>query len=98
MSFISLTNTFPFLCISATFEHKNQPTSIDINGVRLCFQGFIKEDMTNRFTIKLQPIVSEPIFNEIKRSHRKKAKAACLRHETNYLNGTSSSQTFPLIF
>nr|XP_014086506.1 embryonic polarity protein dorsal isoform X1 [Bactrocera oleae]XP_014086507.1 embryonic polarity protein dorsal isoform X1 [Bactrocera oleae]XP_014086508.1 embryonic polarity protein dorsal isoform X1 [Bactrocera oleae]XP_014086509.1 embryonic polarity protein dorsal isoform X1 [Bactrocera oleae]XP_014086510.1 embryonic polarity protein dorsal isoform X1 [Bactrocera oleae]XP_036225535.1 embryonic polarity protein dorsal isoform X1 [Bactrocera oleae]XP_036225536.1 embryonic polarity protein len=45
------------------FSHRFQPTSIDLNSVRLCFQVFLKGDM-GRFTVPLSPVVSEPIYDK----------------------------------
>ncbi|XP_017471402.1 PREDICTED: embryonic polarity protein dorsal isoform X2 [Rhagoletis zephyria] len=45
------------------FSHRFQPTSIDLNAVRLCFQVFLKGDM-GRFTVPLPPVVSEPIYDK----------------------------------
>ncbi|KAK9883828.1 hypothetical protein WA026_002025 [Henosepilachna vigintioctopunctata] len=46
------------------FGHKNQPTSIDLNSVRLCFQVFLEGDKRGKFTIPLQPKVSQPIYDK----------------------------------
>ncbi|KAL3274664.1 hypothetical protein HHI36_016044 [Cryptolaemus montrouzieri] len=46
------------------FSHRNQPTSIDLNSVRLCFQVFLEGDRRGKFTVPLQPVVSEPIFDK----------------------------------
>lgn len=46
------------------FAHKNQPSSIDLNAVRLCFQVFLESDVKGRFTVPLQPVVSDPIFDK----------------------------------
>ncbi|CAH0560657.1 unnamed protein product [Brassicogethes aeneus] len=43
------------------FSHRNQPTSIDLNIVRLCFQVFLVEDGKN---VPLAPVVSEPIYDK----------------------------------
>ncbi|XP_018326789.1 embryonic polarity protein dorsal isoform X3 [Agrilus planipennis] len=45
------------------FSHRNQPTSIDLNAVRLCFQVFL-EGERGRFTIPLTPVVSESIYDK----------------------------------
>lgn len=45
------------------FQHRNQPTSIDLNAVRLCFQVFLKNDKNDRFE-PLEPVVSEPIYDK----------------------------------
>ena len=44
--------------------HKYQPSSIDLNVVRLCFQVFMESDQNGRFTQPLAPVVSEPIFDK----------------------------------
>ncbi|XP_059612974.1 proto-oncogene c-Rel isoform X2 [Phlebotomus argentipes] len=41
------------------FNHKDQPSSIDLNSVRLCFQVFVQDDY-----IALPPVVSDPIFDK----------------------------------
>ncbi|XP_012152807.1 dorsal isoform X1 [Megachile rotundata] len=46
------------------FEHKRQPTSIDLNAVRLCFQGFIEGSQKRKFNVPLAPVVSDPIFDK----------------------------------
>ncbi|XP_037958917.1 embryonic polarity protein dorsal-like [Teleopsis dalmanni] len=43
------------------FGHKDQPSSIDLNVVRLCFQAFLK---TESGVKPLQPVVSEPIYDK----------------------------------
>ncbi|XP_037929595.1 embryonic polarity protein dorsal-like [Teleopsis dalmanni] len=43
------------------FGHKDQPASIDLNVVRLCFQAFLK---TESGVKPLQPVVSEPVFDK----------------------------------
>ncbi|KAF6207519.1 hypothetical protein GE061_015965 [Apolygus lucorum] len=46
------------------FTHKNQPSSIDLNAVRLCFQVFLEGPTPGKFTVPLQPITSEPIYDK----------------------------------
>ncbi|KAJ8913954.1 hypothetical protein NQ315_015192 [Exocentrus adspersus] len=46
------------------FAHRNQPTSIDLNAVRLCFQVFLEGDTPGKFTVPLQAVVSEPIYDK----------------------------------
>ncbi|XP_029047866.1 proto-oncogene c-Rel-like isoform X3 [Osmia bicornis bicornis] len=46
------------------FEHKRQPTSIDLNAVRLCFQVFLEGSQKGKFNIQLPPVVSDPIFDK----------------------------------
>lgn len=53
-----------FWYISAGFSHRNQPTSIDLNSVRLCFQVFLEGDKKGKFTVPLQAVVSEPVFDK----------------------------------
>ncbi|CAK9794865.1 Embryonic polarity protein dorsal [Anthophora quadrimaculata] len=46
------------------FEHKRQPTSIDLNAVRLCFQVFLEGSQKGKFNVPLPPVVSDPIFDK----------------------------------
>ncbi|XP_037708198.1 embryonic polarity protein dorsal isoform X1 [Drosophila subpulchrella] len=46
------------------FTHRFQPSSIDLNSVRLCFQVFMESEQKGRFTSPLPPVVSEPIFDK----------------------------------
>ncbi|KAH8412150.1 hypothetical protein KR009_000110 [Drosophila setifemur] len=46
------------------FSHRFQPSSIDLNSVRLCFQVFMESEQKGRFTSPLPPVVSEPIFDK----------------------------------
>ncbi|XP_031634874.1 embryonic polarity protein dorsal isoform X2 [Contarinia nasturtii] len=46
------------------FGHASQPSSIDLNAVRLCFQVFLKDPEGHNFNIPLEPVVSEPIFDK----------------------------------
>lgn len=48
----------------AGFNHRNQPQSIDLNAVRLCFQVFIQDERTNRVRHSLQPVVSDIIYDK----------------------------------
>ena len=48
---------------TAGFAHKNQPQSIDLNAVRLCFQVFL-EGQKGKFTMALKPVVSEAIYDK----------------------------------
>lgn len=55
---------FFFLLISiAGFGHRAQPSSIDLNAVRLCFQVFLQGDQRG-FTVPLTPLVSDPIYDK----------------------------------
>lgn len=51
------------LSLSAGFSHKSNPSSIDLNVVRLCFQVFLEGDR-GKFTRPLAPVVSETIFDK----------------------------------
>nr|XP_034827210.1 embryonic polarity protein dorsal isoform X1 [Maniola hyperantus] len=46
------------------FNHRNQPQSIDLNAVRLCFQVFIQDERTNRVRHSLPPVVSDIIYDK----------------------------------
>lgn len=46
------------------FNHRNQPTSIDLNSVRLCFQVFLEGEKKGKFTVPLPPVVSEPVYDK----------------------------------
>ncbi|XP_015118252.1 embryonic polarity protein dorsal isoform X1 [Diachasma alloeum] len=46
------------------YEHKRQPTSIDLNAVRLCFQVFLEGPTPGKFKTPLKPIVSDPIYDK----------------------------------
>lgn len=50
------------ISISAGFYHKNDPSSIDLNVVRLCFEVVLEDDQGN-FTIPLRPVVSDPVYD-----------------------------------
>lgn len=45
------------------FDHKDQASSIDLNAVRLCFQVFLEDSSTGKFTMPLPPVVSEVIYD-----------------------------------
>ncbi|XP_060874905.1 embryonic polarity protein dorsal-like isoform X2 [Metopolophium dirhodum] len=45
------------------FSHKENPTSIDLNAVRLCFQAFISGTRKGEYSI-LEPIVSDTIYDK----------------------------------
>lgn len=55
-----------FIEFLAGFDHKKQPTSIDLNAVRLCFQVFLEGTEKGKFTVPLAPIVSDPIYDKSK--------------------------------
>nr|CAD7431383.1 unnamed protein product [Timema monikensis] len=46
------------------FTHGDQPTTIDLNAVRLCFQVFLEGNEKGKFTFQLPPVVSEPIYDK----------------------------------
>ncbi|XP_014217981.1 embryonic polarity protein dorsal-like, partial [Copidosoma floridanum] len=46
------------------FDHKRQPTSIDLNAVRLCFQAFLEGPVKGEFRIPLMPVVSTPVYDK----------------------------------
>ncbi|KAL9925841.1 embryonic polarity protein dorsal-like isoform 1-T9 [Glossina fuscipes fuscipes] len=46
------------------FQHRFQPSGIDLNSVRLCFQVFMEGEQKGRFTQPLPPVVSEPIYDK----------------------------------
>lgn len=50
--------------ITEGFGHASQPSSIDLNAVRLCFQVFLKDPEGHNFNIPLEPVVSEPIYDK----------------------------------
>uniref|UniRef100_A0A1L8DI69 Putative transcription factor p65 n=2 Tax=Nyssomyia neivai TaxID=330878 RepID=A0A1L8DI69_9DIPT len=45
------------------FSHRDQPSSIDLNSVRLCFQVFLQPNGTETY-IPLPPEVSDPIYDK----------------------------------
>ena len=47
----------------AGFEHSNDPTSINLSVIRLCFQVFLA-DASGKPRIPLKAIVSDPIFDK----------------------------------
>ena len=46
------------------YNHRNQPSSIDLNAVRLCFQVFLEGPQKGKFTTPLKPVVSDTIFDK----------------------------------
>ncbi|XP_038214800.1 embryonic polarity protein dorsal isoform X2 [Zerene cesonia] len=46
------------------FGHRNQPQSIDLNAVRLCFQVFIQDERTGKVRHSLPPVVSDIIYDK----------------------------------
>merc|ERR1739844_607411 len=46
------------------FKHMENPSSIDLNAVKLCFQAFLENPSTpGKFTVILPPVVSNQIFD-----------------------------------
>lgn len=60
-SWIVVIITFQF---PAGFAHKDNPQSIDLNCLRLCFQVFLEGNERGAFTFALKPVVSDPIFDK----------------------------------
>lgn len=50
------------------FAHKDNPQTIDLNCVRLCFQVFLEGSEKGAFTFALKPVVSDPIYDKKARS------------------------------
>uniref|UniRef100_A0A0C9Q428 Dl_5 protein n=1 Tax=Fopius arisanus TaxID=64838 RepID=A0A0C9Q428_9HYME len=46
------------------YDHGDHPVLIDLNVVRLCFQVFLYDRDTEKYTKKLTPIVSDPIYDK----------------------------------
>ncbi|XP_055639564.1 embryonic polarity protein dorsal-like [Toxorhynchites rutilus septentrionalis] len=46
------------------YGHIKQPSSIDFNAIRICFQVFLEGQQSGRFTEPLQPVVSEVIYDK----------------------------------
>ena len=46
------------------FRHRYFPDSMDLNCVRLCFHTFLEDTSDSSYTIPLEPVVSEPIYND----------------------------------
>lgn len=51
---------------AAGFAHKENPQSIDLNCIRLCYQVFLEGTDKGAFTFALKPVVSDPIFDKSK--------------------------------
>ncbi|XP_049305234.1 embryonic polarity protein dorsal-like [Bactrocera dorsalis] len=49
------------------FSHAEQPGSININAVRLCFQVFIQGE-NGHFRVPLKPVVTDPIYDKKSKS------------------------------
>ena len=54
------------LLLSAGFSHRDNPQSLDLNCVRLCFQVFLEGNEKGAFTFALKPIVSDVIYDKSK--------------------------------
>ncbi|XP_050668631.1 embryonic polarity protein dorsal-like isoform X2 [Leptidea sinapis] len=46
------------------YSHRNQPQSIDLNAVRLCFQVFLPDERTGKIRQALPPVVSDIIYDK----------------------------------
>lgn len=46
------------------YSHRSQPSSIDLNAVRLCFQVFLEGPVKGKFTMPCNPVVSDTIFDK----------------------------------
>lgn len=54
-----------FSCLwLAGYAHRSQPSSIDLNAVRLCFQVFLEGPNKGTFAKPLTPVVSETIYDK----------------------------------
>ena len=53
-----------FSRLAAGFSHKDNPQSLDLNCVRLCFQVFLEGNEKGAFTFALKPVVSDPIYDK----------------------------------
>nr|CAH7716405.1 unnamed protein product [Callosobruchus chinensis] len=65
------------------YSHRDQPTSIDLNSVRLCFQVFLPDE-NNKYNTALKPVVSEPIYDKKAMSDLSITK---LSHCNSYVDG-----------
>ncbi|CAB0044847.1 unnamed protein product [Trichogramma brassicae] len=45
------------------YEHASETSKIDLGCVRMCFQVFLKNKVTQKFDVMLDPVVSEPILD-----------------------------------
>jgi Rel/ankyrin family protein len=52
---------------AAGFSHRDNPQTIDLNCVRLCFQVFLEGNEKGAFTFALKPVVSDPIYDKSER-------------------------------
>ncbi|GLH04793.1 Embryonic polarity protein dorsal [Gryllus bimaculatus] len=46
------------------FDHRKNPSVIDLNSVRLCFQVFLEGEIKGKYTVPLDPVVSDPIYDK----------------------------------
>ncbi|XP_037083508.1 proto-oncogene c-Rel-like isoform X2 [Pollicipes pollicipes] len=46
------------------FDHRLQPTTIDLNTVRLCFQVFVEGRERGKYVVPLKPVVSDAIYDK----------------------------------
>jgi c-Rel proto-oncogene protein len=49
--------------ITAGFKHRDDVKSMDLSAVRLCFQVVIEGEVPGQFSVVLNPVVSDPIYN-----------------------------------
>ncbi|XP_014237643.1 embryonic polarity protein dorsal-like [Trichogramma pretiosum] len=45
------------------YEHASETSKIDLGCVRMCFQVFLKNKVTQKFDVMLDPVISEPILD-----------------------------------
>lgn len=47
------------------FDHLNKSSrAIDLGVIRLCFQVFIEDPITGKFTVPLEPVISDPVHDK----------------------------------
>ncbi|XP_043215020.1 transcription factor p65-like isoform X2 [Amphibalanus amphitrite] len=46
------------------FDHRLQPTTIDLNAVRLCFQVFVEGHKRDQYVVPLKPVISDAIYDK----------------------------------
>ena len=63
LMFFSL-NIFMIFLLVAGIAHGNQPSLIDLKSVRLCFQAFLKDPQSGSYSNTLEPVLSDPIFDQ----------------------------------
>jgi len=54
------------MCIPRAFLLAGYNDAVDLNAVRLCFQAFLPDAKTKKFSTILTPIVSNQIFDKSK--------------------------------